>query len=154
MSHNDIAVLVVLYNKEISQSETLSSLANQNVTYYELTLVNNGPNELLALNDPLLKEMQGKGIKVNYIEFLDNKPLSYIYNLFITENNNRESFVILDDDTQLPEDYLTYCDNKFDILLPIILHDGKVEYPKGTLRQGNKIHYFQYLLEWYCPDEL
>ena len=138
MSHNYIAVLVVLYNKEISQSETLASLANQNVTCYELTLVNNGPNKLLALDDPLLKEIQGKGIKVNYIEFLDNKPLSYIYNLFITENNNCENFVILDDDTQLPEDYLTYCDNKYDILLPIIVHDGKVEYPKGTLRQSNK----------------
>lgn len=138
MSHNDIAVLVVLYNKEISQSKTISSLANQSATYYELTIVNNGPNELFALTDPLLKEIQAKGIKVNYIEFLDNKPLSYIYNLFVTRNNNCEYYVILDDDTELPEDYLSCCDSKFDILLPIIVHDEKVEYPKGTLERSNK----------------
>lgn len=134
-----IAILVVLYAKEISQSPTILSLINQSKTGFSLSIVNNGPQSIQGMRDPLIFDLGSKGVHVSFYESLNNEPLSKIYNRFINNNFGKKRFIILDDDTCLPHDYLEYCKEDCDLLLPVIKSGNKFEYPKGELKNSRKI---------------
>lgn len=90
-------ILVILYNKSINQSETLISLNDNKFTNYDLIIYNNGPK--LLDKDLLFDELQAKILSVKLCQDMSNKPLSIIYNEFLSNNKQYERFVIFDDDT-------------------------------------------------------
>lgn len=105
MEHNKLAILVVTYNQQrIQDSLTLNTLRLHNefirkkYSEYKVTIWNNGPYLLENLNFKL----PNWEIK----NFLNNAPLSWIYNHFITVNTAADFFCILDDDTEVTLEFL------------------------------------------------
>lgn len=125
------AILVLLYNKEIVESQTLSCLIKSNVYFKDcaLTIWNNGPEKLKLDN---VQDLENKGFSVNIIETIDNCSLSKIYNDFI-DKNEADSYVILDDDSSLTDEYINDAlNNKHnEISIPIISDEnGNVLKPR------------------------
>ncbi len=125
---NDIAVLIVLYNKSVLNSKSLMSILNSKVEINNLsiTIWNNGPKHILDSDKLYLENCK---YNVNLIESIDNISLSKIYNQFIY-NNFVEKYVILDDDSEITDEYL-HCwkNNNSDIQVPIITYRGMIKYP-------------------------
>lgn len=127
-----IAILVVLYNKEIDESKTLTTLLNnfnheESITLY---IVNNGPRKI-NLSNSLSSRFESKFRQVIFKEYTENKPLSKIYNEFIN-NCCGDYFLIFDDDSEPQESYFDMLKNiKYDIVFPRIksLDDGFFYYP-------------------------
>ncbi|HCI7748585.1 TPA: glycosyltransferase family 2 protein [Escherichia coli] len=138
-SATNISVLVVLYGKEVNESETIKSLCQLDNQTFNLKIVNNGPKIILGISDPLIQKILRKGVNVNISEHLDNKPLSKVYNDFIDEYSASDFFIFLDDDTNVPADFLSYCKHPIDLNLPVIKDDGVVHYPKGNLKNKHKL---------------
>ncbi|ATA18621.1 GT2 family glycosyltransferase [Gibbsiella quercinecans] len=128
---NPISMLVVLYNKQIDEAKTLTTLLNFDVSNVDLTIINNGPDVIRGEGDVYLK-LKGKSGSIKLINHIDNKPLSKLYNEFI-ENNNSDVYVIFDDDSEITEEYMRALGNckKYDLLIPRILSisDDKYYYP-------------------------
>ncbi|MBS0857087.1 MULTISPECIES: glycosyl transferase [unclassified Tatumella] len=134
MNGFDTAILVVLYGKKINDSVTLTTLSKCNLKGIVLTIVNNGP-DLICDNSVIVKELEGNVKELIINEYLNNKPLSFLYNDFIRDNVNAERLIILDDDTVIEESFLSKLSDKklndYDVVLPIIHSeaDGKIYYP-------------------------
>lgn len=129
-----IALLVVLYNKGIEESETIKTLINYDIKNIEVVLVNNGPSNIV-FECELYSILKSKAHSVSTYNFLENKPLSEIYNNFIQEHNNVDEYVIFDDDSRPQQSYMKILlgnEVKYDILTPKILStsDNKIYYPK------------------------
>lgn len=124
-----ICFLVVIYDKNFSESTTIKSLLNINKKNFYLCIVNNGPHSIDSLD---IRSCQN--INFRFLEYLENKPLSHIYNDFIDYYHDADRFIILDDDSILKETYINrvfsenICD--FDLELPKILNaSNKIYYP-------------------------
>lgn len=76
-----ISILIVLYDKEIAESETIKSLIKYSSKDIEITIFNNGPN-LLSDTSTTLTNMRNRFNNVKVIECVCNKPLSILYNDF------------------------------------------------------------------------
>ncbi|MGL5936253.1 MAG: hypothetical protein ACRCZI_11605, partial [Cetobacterium sp.] len=111
----EIKLLIVLYGKSISESETIKSLnlldgVSKNI---DLVIWNNGPAPIDFDVETLINN-------ATFIETLDNKPLSIIYNNFIN-SFDAERYVILDDDSKITQLYINkIIDSNFDMQIPII----------------------------------
>lgn len=132
------AILVLLYGKSISESNTLSSIKKLTVQFPDAKLVvwNNGP---ARFNNYDITELIKLGYQVEIIESLNNQSLAKIYNQFIRENSARR-YVLLDDDSVLNDDYVsaaisTGSDN---IAMPIITFNGKVQSPSIDHKRYSK----------------
>lgn len=124
-----LSILVLLYNKEVVESETLNSLSRvlkKNDKDINLVIWNNGPNHI---NNIDTEEVFGD-VKVTINETIYNESLSVIYNRFISEYPSIK-YIILDHDTYLNGEYLESAINsEKDISLPIISSNNRVVYPK------------------------
>lgn len=123
------AILVLLYNKKISESKTLSTLA---ASYYQfsnakLVIWNNGPKRLKAIDVSIFTDL---GYQVQIEETINNESLAIIYNSFI-RNNEAEKYIFLDDDSTLNADYIKAASESDSsvISMPIITSGGEVENP-------------------------
>lgn len=133
-----ISFLVVLYNKNISESKTLASLVNLIGENVNLVIVNNGPHKLPDYyNDRLYKILVMKFSSVTITEYLHNAPLSVIYNGFIKSNSGADAFVIFDDDSEVPRNYIHKIKNSphysdLDVIVPRIFSqkDNSFHYPQ------------------------
>lgn len=123
-------ILVVLYSKECDNSTTLNSLINLANISTTLTIFNNGPSSIKK-DSVFLNKLKNNFSHLVIIEDLNNRPLSYIYNDFL-KSNLYSRYVIFDDDTTVPRDYLNYVHNDdVDIRVPIIKSiSGTAMYPK------------------------
>ncbi|KAA1152430.1 hypothetical protein EU510_10185 [Pseudoalteromonas sp. FUC4] len=125
-----LAIVVLLFKKEISDSKTLSTLLASNLNFQncKLTVWNNGPDELSNKN---LEPFILKGFEVEVIETIENESLAKIYNRFIN-TNVAQKYIVLDDDTQLNDSYLgdAFSLDESQVGIPLILFNGKVEGPK------------------------
>lgn len=125
----ELAILVVLYNKEIDASNTLASLLNLNFDFNKcrVTIWNNGP-ECLENKDVDLFKINGLDVSIE--ETIDNLSLAYIYNSFI-EHVNSKRYMILDDDSTLNLNYMTdaYLSSSETLSVPMIYSQGKVRSP-------------------------
>lgn len=103
-----ISALVVLYNCSLEGSETVKSFLNSGVDLAGLDLCvwNNGPGEV-PVSDDLISQFSEKGLRLTYIETLQNAPLSWIYNAFI-DRFKSDKYVFLDHDSTLSDEYLSY----------------------------------------------
>ncbi|MCT7466317.1 hypothetical protein N5T78_06985 [Aliarcobacter cryaerophilus] len=113
---------IVLYNKKIFESNTITSLDNyfrNNKVLGDIVVFNNGPEEV-ELYD------------ADYFicnQVLVNASLSKIYNKFIDEYLS-DYYVFLDDDTFLTDTFLNELKNiDSDIFLPQISCEGEIHYP-------------------------
>ncbi|MCP6203575.1 hypothetical protein NL465_22515 [Klebsiella pneumoniae] len=128
-----ITIIVVIYDKELIESSTLKSIYDSIDGNCNLVIVNNGPTSAMV-NDIFYKKLERKFNVLDYYEFLDNKPLSILYNDMI-KNYKSDYYIILDDDSILGEDYITEYNaigqNDYDILTPRIrsVTDGCIYYP-------------------------
>lgn len=97
-------IAIILYNKEIENSLTINSLLNNSYQNYDLVVINNGPNRI---NYKIFEEAipQGKIKNFFFEEFLDNKPLSFLYNEVINKYQNADRFILLDDDSLLDANF-------------------------------------------------
>lgn len=136
-------VLVVLYNKEISDSMTLNAILESGLNYVgnKLIIWNNGPKCLKCAE---VNDFLNLGFSVSVRETLDNVALSEIYNAVI-DGYDSSYYVILDDDSTLTSDYLAViksCDAD-DIFIPVISCNGQCYSPQvnGRAYNGSNISY-------------
>lgn len=118
-----VAFLVVIYNKRVNESSTINSfskLMSRHDFEFEMLVWNNGPN---VVNKDIID------VPYTIKQDLSNRSLSEVYNEFI-DNIIADKYVILDDDTEIAENYIQAVYNKkFSLLLPnIIANDSKI-YP-------------------------
>lgn len=126
-----ISILIVLYNKELSESKTINSLSSLIIKDLSIVIHNNGP-KLISLPDNIRDIFSDKGCDVSISNTIDNQPLSVIYNDFVINNNQSDRFVILDDDSEISQVFINamYL-NDYDVELPKIISDkdNSVYYP-------------------------
>ncbi|WOD06225.1 hypothetical protein [Marinomonas sp. GJ51-6] len=122
----DCCFLVLLYNKEFCESDTLSTLLPCDNA--KVVIWNNGSYPLKSKDVSSLEEM---GLDVSFVETLHNESLSVIYNRFLNEYS-AEKYVILDDDSSLNEEYLkSISEVKSDqVGMPIIQSHGRITSPR------------------------
>lgn len=122
-------LLIVIYNKSILESTTLSSLIQYPKSLHNIDLLiwNNGPNEV---DSSLPKKYQDKFASVTIHQTLHNVSLSKIYNQALKHKNNTFC-IILDDDSTLTENYLDVAVNADDglCLVPILTNNGEIQSP-------------------------
>lgn len=130
-------VIVVLYNKEMSESSTLKTLTEGLEYISKITIVNNGPKKIKN-DQKVLVSLTKNDIVVELIECLENKPLSNIYNDIIRCNSNLDGYIILDDDSKLSRDYFECISNvNADVILPSIIEssNNKKYYPIASNKE-------------------
>ncbi|MDO6635796.1 hypothetical protein Q4540_04725 [Pseudoalteromonas carrageenovora] len=125
----DTAMLVLLYNKEINQSSTISSIVDSSARYTNTKIViwNNGPEPLKERNTSSLSAL---GYKVEIMETLNNESLAVIYNRFI-DVVKADKYILLDDDSKLNDDYInaSRSNGKNNVAMPLISSNGVIEAP-------------------------
>ncbi|WP_321147883.1 glycosyltransferase family 2 protein, partial [Serratia marcescens] len=129
-----VSILVVLYNKKLSESKTLRTLLSHQILNAELFIANNGPHKIEIESDQFFNQLESHFIKVQVANFVENRPLSIIYNDFIESNSVAKKFVLLDDDSEVPESFIKVINSEnddFDLELPRIksVNDGVIYYP-------------------------
>ncbi|QWT39996.1 hypothetical protein [Dickeya dadantii] len=127
-----ISILVVLFNKKLNESQTLSSLLQcQSSSDVSLKILNNGPQEIKAEGE-VFQVLTSSFKDVMLESRLENAPLSKLYNEFIDSNLDSDYFIILDDDSHLDEDFIfNVYKTDADVIIPRVLSvdDGDFYYP-------------------------
>ncbi|WP_194150476.1 hypothetical protein [Ewingella americana] len=127
-------LVVILYNKTLKESLTLNCLMSDAYANIDLLIINNGPKPL-EVDEDFIHTL---GFFVNGIEtkeFIDNKPLSWIYNSLFNEYHDYERFILFDDDSVLNKNYIKkldqYHSSDIDLQIPNIREktNGKFYYP-------------------------
>jgi GT2 family glycosyltransferase len=144
--YNLLTAIIVLYNKNIESSETISSIVKcDSSTLLDNVLV--WDNSPLALKDDELEECDNKfnekNIRFNYRHCPENYPLSKVYNHFFINFKDSDYFLILDDDTLLNSDFFDCLSTELrsnsnsDLYIPRIYHRSKLISPsKRFLMKG------------------
>lgn len=131
------SVLVVLFNKEIVDSLTLTAL--KKYPYFlekvHLTIWNNGPFALKEKGGGLVNLVNN----ITIHETLENKSLSMIYNVFLKENDS-DYYVILDDDSLLSKSYIDALINldTQHFVTPIIKANNKIISPSNLIKNSKE----------------
>ncbi|HHO8393076.1 hypothetical protein Q6288_06400 [Klebsiella quasipneumoniae] len=117
-------ILVLLYNKECYESNTLKALSQNAYSDYDLYVYNNGPNTI-EFNNELLNSIVDKINGMYFSESLNNMPLSHIYNDFFEKFPNHDRYIIFDDDTNVGDCFFSVLDSEenireIDLQLPLI----------------------------------
>ncbi|MBE3667212.1 hypothetical protein BOO35_19335 [Vibrio navarrensis] len=130
-----VSILVVLYNKEISDSSTINNLvsSNEDLSRTKLIIWNNGPNKVIDTTSSL----ENKFNEVFLVETLENLPLSGIYNAFM-KNYISDYYMFLDDDSSVTDSYLSVINDQSDagLFVPVLVMNGNVVSPKPDNKGG------------------
>ena len=135
-----LVILVVLYNKSLNSSLSLSGIFNSyetlNKNNCKIIVADNSPNKLSDEDFTILKKTI---ISFEYHHFPDNKPLSVVYNRFIDTYKNQDKYkylVLLDDDSAIDENYFSSVFNaiktneKCSLFLPVVYNNGLIKSPE------------------------
>ena len=118
-------IFVIIYNKKVEESKTILSLLKMECENYDLKIINNGP-ELVDVNY-VENELCNKKTNVTLEQYLENKPLSILYNKLLKESYSYDRFIFFDDDTLIPECFFGDINSSFynglDLQLPKIISD-------------------------------
>lgn len=114
-------------------SSTLNSLSSLELSGgdYTLVVINNGPKEIIHESGNLFSSFKN----VFFECFLENLPLSKLYNYLIKKYNDFDRFIFFDDDTSVPHDFFSSLDELYefgiDMQLPKIIssYDQVAYYP-------------------------
>ncbi|PRD16798.1 glycosyltransferase family 2 protein [Pantoea coffeiphila] len=126
-----IAIVVVLYNKEINESATIRTLVEKGLNNVYLTIHNNGPKNIAAPTE-FLELLSLRCIVVNVENCIENKPLSNLYNDFIESHADFDKFILLDDDSEITQSFMDSIEkDDYDLEIPKIVSrvDNQVYYP-------------------------
>lgn len=122
--------LVLLYNKEIQNSNTLNQLLDSKLSFArcQLTIWNNGPKLLM---NQAVSNFEKLGFSVSIVETLENRSLAKVYNQFAGSVKS-DKYVILDDDSILNDDYLkdVLAAKNDEVCIPIIRMNDEVKGPR------------------------
>lgn len=125
----ETAILVLLYNKEIIESKTITSLAKSKAQYLGARLViwNNGPVSLQSRDCSIIENL---GYDILIEETLGNESLAVIYNRFLIRNTAKKH-IILDDDSHINSEYILASIeiNETEIGIPIISSQNTIYAP-------------------------
>lgn len=142
MSMLEISSVVILYNSQISGSETLQSLLNckldENINL-TVNIWNNGPSKLSESDVKAYFECaQGRNIRLNIYEDCRNPALSKIYNFFI-EKKDYDFIVLLDQDSQLEADFYNNIvyHKDYDLVCPAVFIKTDEQYQECPIFQKN-----------------
>lgn len=104
----NLYIQVVVFNKRMLDSFTLSSLCEQSVKKGGLhkIILNIHDNSPYSCRDLEVLAKLEKFYEVRYVHTPENKTLRDIYNLAIRALQPTDALLLLDDDTALPENYL------------------------------------------------
>ncbi|MCQ8931893.1 glycosyltransferase [Escherichia albertii] len=135
-----IYIQVVIYNKEMVNSLTLTSLCSQNnkSSYGQSIILNIHDNSKLSCFDSSVIDKLQEKYKVNYEHTPDNRTLRDIYNNCIDNLNVDDILLLLDDDSWLPENFIDtmYSDiKKYDsvnLFAPRVIVNDKLYSPYKT----------------------
>lgn len=122
-----VSILIVVYNCNISSSRTINGFLNSKVSLKNVNLVvwNNGPTYFDNVD---FSRLNAKGINTFFHQTIDNKPLSYIYNEFISRYNS-DYYIILDHDSFITDSYiesiLDFHNSKAEVGVPSISVEGR-----------------------------
>lgn len=126
---------VVLQNKTYQASQTLNCLIGTYNLNTDLLIINNGPKAITF--DKNFIHTLGFYVKsINIKAFLDERPLSWIYNGVINEFNAYDRFIFFDDDVLLDSNHLAKLDAYYaedvDVQIPNIkdIISKKIHYPR------------------------
>ncbi|KAA8999577.1 hypothetical protein FJU31_08660 [Stenotrophomonas cyclobalanopsidis] len=138
-----LLIVVVLYGTAPADSLTLKTLlvasASDHGFVGEIVVWDNSPK---SFGENSLEGMKFSGFKVSYIESPDNPSLAWVYNE-VSEGIEAGSYIILDQDSELPADYFLELQNHLeanssvDLFLPLVysgdrcVSPGKLFYFKG-----------------------
>lgn len=126
---NSGTLLIVIYNKTISESITYQSIMDYSGSLKTLDLLiwNNGPT---TINTQLESPHIAKFNSVNIEEDISNAGLAKIYNFAIAKFSN-DFCVILDDDSYLSEAYITHMlqSQRSECAVPILTYGGQPQSP-------------------------
>jgi len=141
MDKDHIKILVVLYNKKVEESETISSLINFKKKINSNTSIiiwNNSTNVLsYEAKDYLNKNLHPVSVVILGDDGR-NTPLTYIYTSVYTNSNKSDILVLFDHDTNIPANYFnelseSVAENKdINLFLPIIYYSNKIVSPSYT----------------------
>lgn len=125
------------YNIDALSSKTINGFLNSKLSFHDVNLVvwNNGPQ---LYNSFDLSALNRKGITVFLHQTIENKPLSYVYNEFISHYRS-DYYVILDHDSSVTDLYLeSVIRFDEDVGVPAISVNGKHVSPaiNGVFSQG------------------
>lgn len=125
--NRDSSILVVLYDCEIFESNTINSIRNFKYKNTKLIIWNNGPKFLNEYNPG---DFIGCGLDVEIKETIYNESLAVIYNDFIL-NNHSDRYIILDHDSKISFPYINEAlkINKYNFGIPHIYSLGKPRSP-------------------------
>lgn len=126
-----IAIIVVLYDKEIDKSSTIKTLIDNGIKDSQLIIHNNGPYPI-SLPPELVSLLHASGVSCSLVNCVENKPLANLYNDFINEHHDFDKFIFLDDDSQLTKSFIdAMYSNDCDLELPRIvsISDNETYYP-------------------------
>lgn len=127
-----VAIIVVIYNKDVADSNTINTLLKYDLPNSLLVIHNNGPEELV-IPDFVIKHFRDLSVQLTLVNCVSNKPLSKVYNEFIFEYKDVDKYVILDDDTDVTGSFIEsiYDSEVCDLQLPLIIskQNGEIYYP-------------------------
>jgi hypothetical protein len=143
-----ICVLVVLYNRGLQSSETLSGILRSDTILKGMNaFVNvwdNSPEPILNKGDIQLLEQK---FNFEYEHCQNNKPLSDVYNSLIEKATKTEKYkyvVVLDHDSKITSSYFSELKSiieaslEADFVLPVVKNKGIIVSPaKLFLVKGN-----------------
>ena len=119
-------ITVILYNKEIIDSVTVHSLS-QLFTPSDcvLNIISNGPKKV-SFDSMVIEKLKDKFVALDFDEYLENKPLSMIYNDSFSKYRECERFIFFDDDTIVSEEFLDVllddiAGKSYDLKIPRII---------------------------------
>ena len=144
------ALLVVMYGKVKLNSQTFISLCNIAASTLNgnehIYIFNNGP-QLLNDNEGI-NRLQTIFEVISISQDIHNRPLSVIYNEFLSINGY-DRYIIFDDDTQIPSEFFSQInesynmDRSVELQLPKVISDtsNTQRYPKYDNIIVNEVKY-------------
>ena len=140
-----IAAVVVVYNKNVSESITCDRLLKLNRNEVTLVIVDNSEKE--TTNDEYCRSRN-----IDYISMNGNKGLSKAYNRAVEfcKNNETDVIVLFDDDTEITGEYFDKLEEEIisspdvDVFAPVIFGQDEVIYSPNE---------FNFLRNHFITDE-
>jgi len=138
----NILFLIVIYNKEVKCSTSIKSLLDISlISKHNCNTIvfNNGPKEI-SIESNFHKLMMETFKRVDLLQSLHNLSLSEIYNSIIM-TNDFDKLVILDDDSEISEDFFKdiISNKELDLLVPQIRDSKNIDINSYPLINGMPI---------------
>lgn len=125
----ETTILVILYNKDFSDSETVNALIKSNaIKNSRIVIWNNGPS---SLNEDKGRHMFERNCQsFIFKETIANISLASIYN-WVIRHFNSERYILLDHDSSITENYLKDALNvpAACVGMPLIFKDNEIVNP-------------------------